>query len=218
MLKDGSRVQEVTNTTGTGPLSLLGAPTGYTRFDAQIGSDNEVLYWLFDADGVNWECGRGTVLAGNTLTRDSIIESTRYTSGTPDKIVLSAGTHTVLNAPVPGFVKLKRYIERVHRPSISSNVVTLDLSEASVFYVEHNANCTISFSNVQADIDCVSVTLIMKQSSSGGKTLTFPASVKWSGGVPPLFSTGPNAYNVFTLFTFDNGTTWLSHLAGKDYS
>jgi len=67
------RVQETTNTTGTGTLTLAGAVTGYQSFST-IGNGNTTYYTI--TDGTNWEVGLGTyTLSGTTLARTTILAS-----------------------------------------------------------------------------------------------------------------------------------------------
>ena len=68
------RVQETTNTTGTGTLTLAGAVASYQTFGAGIGNGNTTYYTILS--GVNWEVGIGTYTsAGTTLSRDTILSS-----------------------------------------------------------------------------------------------------------------------------------------------
>ncbi len=101
-LVEGFRIKETTTTSGTGTLNLAGAPSKYNTFVSEIGTGNTVMYWLYDGVTGDWECGIGTVTDAtpDTLSRDSVIKS----SNNGNKISLTAGgTHTVLNAPVPGY-------------------------------------------------------------------------------------------------------------------
>jgi len=75
------RVKETTTTTGTGDLTLAGAITGFLPFSARC-SDGDTLYYSIQAvDGATgvptgeWECGRGTYSAADTLTRDVVLSS-----------------------------------------------------------------------------------------------------------------------------------------------
>lgn len=82
------RVKETTTTTGTGTLTLLGAPTGYRTFSSAFGNSVSVYYVI--QGGSEWEVGSGTTGAG-TLTR-----STVYASSNSGALVnLSAGTKDV---------------------------------------------------------------------------------------------------------------------------
>ena len=67
------RVQETTNTVGTGTLTLAGAVTGYRTFNVVFTNGNVVFYTIDDGLG-NWEVGYGTVGTG-TLSRDTVLDS-----------------------------------------------------------------------------------------------------------------------------------------------
>ena len=67
------RVQETSNTSGTGTVTLAGAVSGFQDFSA-IGDGNTTYYTI--TNGSNWEVGIGTYTAsGTTLSRDTILES-----------------------------------------------------------------------------------------------------------------------------------------------
>jgi len=71
VLKD--RVKETTVSTGTGPVVLGGASTGYQSFSV-IGDGNTTYYTI--TDGTSWEVGIGTYTAATlSLSRDTILES-----------------------------------------------------------------------------------------------------------------------------------------------
>lgn len=68
------RVQETTTTTGTGPLALGGAATGYQAFASAFSTSTVVDFCT--TDGTNWEITQGTYLsASDTLTRDIVLSS-----------------------------------------------------------------------------------------------------------------------------------------------
>ena len=80
------RVQETTNTTGTGTLTLAGAVSGYQSF-AAIGNGNSTYYTI--NSGADWEVGLGTYTsAGTTLSRDTVFSSS---AGGTTKISVAAG-------------------------------------------------------------------------------------------------------------------------------
>lgn len=226
-IKDGSRIKETTQTTGTGILTLAGAVTGFNTFLAEIGDTNLCFYWLLDANGTAWEKGIGTVGSG-TLARTTVLRSSNSNAA----ITLSTGTHIVINAPVDGYAtgdvnfqdlvlqraEIKDYSETVTAPTIATNVLTLNLENGNVFDVSHNANITtLTISNPPASGKAGSFTLILTQDATGGRTITFPASVKWSGGTAPTLTTTLNKKNILTFFTVDAGTTWFGSQVGKDY-
>jgi hypothetical protein len=97
------RVQETTNTTGTGTYTLAGAKTGFQSF-AAVGDNNTTYYAC--TDGTDYEVGIGTYTAtGTTLARTTIIESSNsdaavnWGAGEKDIFVtLPASKATVLDA------------------------------------------------------------------------------------------------------------------------
>jgi len=86
------RVKETTTTTGTGALSLGGAPTGFETFAAGIGNSNTTYYAIFHATADEFEVGLGTLDGDSSdLTRTTV-----YASSNSDSAVnFSSGTKTV---------------------------------------------------------------------------------------------------------------------------
>jgi hypothetical protein len=83
------RVQETTTTTGTGPITLSGAVSGYQSF-SNIGNGNTSYYTI--VNGSAWEVGVGTYSStGPTLERSKIFSNSNNNTS---PITLS-GTSTV---------------------------------------------------------------------------------------------------------------------------
>lgn len=55
------------------------------------------------------------------------------------------------------------------------------------------------------------------QDVTGSRTITWPANIKWVGGVAPTLSTAGASIDFIDLWTDDGGTTWYG-LAAQDYS
>ena len=70
------RVREITSTTGTGSVTLIGSPDGFETFSAKIGNGNTTYYTIADQEGDNWEVGVGTYNStGNVLERTTVLSS-----------------------------------------------------------------------------------------------------------------------------------------------
>ena len=70
------RVQETTNSPGTGTATLLGAVSGYQSFSTGIGANNTTYYVIADQLGTNWEVGLGALdSTGTVLTRTTVYSS-----------------------------------------------------------------------------------------------------------------------------------------------
>ena len=68
------RVQETTNTTGTGAYTLGGAVPGFQTFASEVSNADTVYYSI--TDNINFEVGLGTyVSSGGTITRTTVFTS-----------------------------------------------------------------------------------------------------------------------------------------------
>lgn len=115
--------------------------------------------------------------------------------------------------------ELKDYAETMTAPEISSGALTLNLENGNVFSVAHNANITsLTISNPPASGKAGSFVLILTQDGSGGRTITWPSSVKWGGGVAPTLTTTINAVNLLTFITVNGGTSWYGMLGGAGFA
>jgi len=91
----------------------------------------------------------------------------------------------------------------------ASSSGAINLNSGNVVYLNHNADVTISFSNVDT---ATQVTIIRSISQYN---ITWPAAVKWDGPTDePVLSRNnqsPNVGQVFILKTADGGTTWYGY-------
>src|SRR5450756_1545583 len=88
------RVRESSITTGTGPITLGGAPnTSYNPFSAVMNL-GDTCWYSFVLPGTAWETGIGTYSALNTLTRTQILGS----SNGGAVVVFIAGTKDIFIA------------------------------------------------------------------------------------------------------------------------
>ena len=87
------RVKETTTTTGTGPINLGGAATGFETFVAGIGNSNVTYYCIAGQGTAEFEVGIGTVTdaSPDTLSRTTILSS----SNSDSAVDFSAGTKDV---------------------------------------------------------------------------------------------------------------------------
>lgn len=92
--------------------------------------------------------------------------------------------------------------------------VALDVASYDTFAITMNANTT--FSTTGTPVNPGTFTLVTKQDATGGRTITWPASFKFNGGIAPPQTTAANAVDVWSLFTYDSGSTYIVSLAVKD--
>ncbi|PID30764.1 hypothetical protein CSA80_04450 [Candidatus Saccharibacteria bacterium] len=84
-----------------------------------------------------------------------------------------------------------------------------------MFDVSLTGNTTFTFSGAANGKAC-SFSLYLRQDATGGRTVTWPAGVKWSGGAPTLTTTA-NAVDLLVFETLDGGTTWYGSLVGVNF-
>lgn len=81
---------------------------------------------------------------------------------------------------------------------------TIDWSASPVQRITLDASCTLTFTAPNGISD---VLLHITQNGTGGYSVTWPASVKWSGGTAPTITTTAGAVSVVRLF-YDGATYW----------
>jgi hypothetical protein len=70
------------------------------------------------------------------------------------------------------------------------------------YFTFGNGNETLTFTNPSK---ACHLTLVVKQYSTGGKTMTWP-TILWAGATPPTLSTGNNAVDIISFYW--NGTSY----------
>lgn len=109
-----------------------------------------------------------------------------------------------------------RYTE-LNTASTAAASTTIDCSVGNVFTVTMSANITsLTFTNIPASGRAYSLTLILQQDSSGGRSVTWPSSVKWAGGTAPTLS-GANKTDIVNMVTTTGGSTWYAVVSGLNF-
>lgn len=88
----------------------------------------------------------------------------------------------------------------------------INYAAARNFLLTLTGNCTFTFTNPPSTSG--GFTLILKQDATGGRTVTWPASVKWPYGAAPTLTGTANSVDAFVFMTPDGGTTWYGFQAG----
>lgn len=90
------RVKESTTTTGTGNITLAGAPTGFQTFNTAFGVGQRFFYTISSSGSAEWETGQGYLSASTTLVRELV----KTSSNADAAVSFSAGTKDVFCALV----------------------------------------------------------------------------------------------------------------------
>ena len=112
---------------------------------------------------------------------------------------------------------LKGYGEVMLTTDPATGSINLDLSAANIFRLNLTGNTTVTFTNPPAAGSTSVATIVAIQDGSGGHTITWTDGA-FAGGVAPPASTGANEVDIWTAFTYDQGTSYVVSLSMKDVS
>jgi len=124
-----------------------------------------------------------------------------------------------VTADANGVVKFDNGVQQESTALTSGTSVTLDLNAGTVFTITlaHNIG-TFTWSNPASSGYASVFSLKVTQDGTGGRTISWPASVDWASGTAPTLSSGANDVDVFVFFTVDGGTTYYGFTSGQDLS
>ena len=128
---------------------------------------------------------------------------------------ISAGATCEFNDNFVHNAKLNDYSERVTAlGTISNSPYVINIENGNVQTLTVGGNFTAAFLNPPASGAAGSLTLIITNGASS--TLTWPSSVKWSGGTAPSLSS--SGTDIVSFTTIDAGTTWYGFVGGIGFS
>jgi len=153
---------------------------------------------------------RKTAGAGTT---DPSLDATNWAlvAGTGD--VTLTGIQTLTNKTIEAGTFTNGYTEEVATAN-TGTAYTIDLAGGSVQILTLTGNCTFTFPTATAGR---SFFLLLKQDATGGRTVTWPAAVKWPGGTAPTITSTASKMDKY-VFTADNSSNWLGSVAGQNYT
>ena len=135
------------------------------------------------------------------------------TKATPN---VTTGLLPTAGGTITGEVLFGIPVETKATPAITAGALTLNLSNATLFYVSLNANITtFTFSNSPASPKVASFTLQFLADGTA-RSVSWPTSIKWSEGVVPTLTSTLNKLDTFSFLTHDGGTTWFGFVIGQN--
>lgn len=200
-----NRVKTTTATTGTGTITLGSAASGFQAFSA-IGDGNQTYYTI--TDGTAWEVGYGTYTSsGTTLTR------TLISSSTGSLLNLSGSATVFCDLPAEKavyldtsgnltltsiLVTLKELLYSTYTDNGNSGTSkTIDWTASNIQKITMTGNCTFTFT---APGGPSKLTLCLIQDGTGGRTVTWPAAVKWPQAIAAVLTTTAAGVDFVTMF------------------
>lgn len=112
---------------------------------------------------------------------------------------------------------IANYTEKVSNLGNTGVSTTINLVDGNVFTATLTGNCTFTF-NTGVATGAASFTLILTNDGTAGRSIVWPASVKWPNNVTPVRTTTANATDIWSFFTPNNGTTWYGNIAMYNFT
>lgn len=165
------------------------------------------------AGGINAGSGNVGIIGANgkipALTA-TYFDSISGTSLTGVALLGSNNTYTARN-------DFLNYTETTTSPAISGNALTINQALGSLFSVALNQNVTsLTLSNPATTGKLGAFTLVFTADGTA-RTVTWPASIKWSGGTAPTLTSTNGKSDVLTFITVDGGTSYLGFISGQNF-
>jgi len=222
---------------GAGPTAGVTIVSGEKCLAAWNGSDF-VKIATSTADGVTSVGGTGTV-NGITLTGTVTSTGNLTLGGTLSGVSLSTqvtgtlpianggigatsfaaaglatltGAETLTNKTVEAGTFTNGYIEETVTAN-TGTAYTIDLANGSVQILTLTGNCTFTFPTATAGQSFI---LLLKQDGTGGRTVTWPASVEWPGATAPTITSTASKLDKFVFTAADSN--WYGSVAGQAYT
>ena len=108
------------------------------------------------------------------------------------------------------------YAETINAVGNTGAAATINLANGNFVTATLTGNCTWTFTTGVSS-NAVSFTLFLANDATASRTITWPGSVSWPGGVVPTRTTTANKTDVYTFFTLNNGTNWYGNIAQYNY-
>lgn len=141
--------------------------------------------------------GGGVAVTGNSTVAGTLTGMTGITA--TGAVDLSAGNLTLTTG---------QGVTAQYDAGNSSTALIIDFNNGNAQKCVLTGNCVLTFSNPVAGASYV---LMATQDGTGGRTLTFPSTVRWEGGTPSLLTTSTRA-SVFAFYY--TGSRYIGSVIG----
>jgi hypothetical protein len=140
-------------------------------------------------------------------------------SGTTAWTEVVTAANVATYAPAPNVNVLSNYVELTYAYGNTGTTPNLLLSTGNFVTATLNANATFTFTltGTYAAQGTFAFTLFLSNDATANRTIIWPATVSWPGGVTPVRTTAANRRDVYTFFTTNNGTNWYGNISQYDY-
>ena len=116
-------------------------------------------------------------------------------------------------------ITLVNYAEKVNAFGNTGTAATINLENGLFVTATLTGNCTFAFSLGNGlSSGAIAFTLQLTNDATAGRTITWPASVKWPNATVPTRTTTAGKTDVYTFYTTDGGANWWGNLSLYNFS
>jgi len=126
-------------------------------------------------------------------------------------VATASNTLTMTGKTIEAGTFTNGYTEEAYTANTGTSL-TIDLANGSLQILTLTGNCTYTFPTATVGR---SFTLLQLQDGTGGRTVTWPAEVKWPSSTAPTLTATASKADMFA-FTAD-GTNWIARVVGQVY-
>lgn len=110
---------------------------------------------------------------------------------------------------------LKNYTETTSAlGTLAAGTTNINLANGTVFTATLPTSGTVTFTfSTGVTTGAASFLLFLTNAGSGSATLSWPGTVKWTGGTVPDRTTTVSRTDIWSFSTLDNGTSWYGNIA-----
>lgn len=107
--------------------------------------------------------------------------------------------------------EIRDYSETVAMNATATGAVTIDYDNGNIHQLTLTGDISgLTISNPPGSGKAGNLSLLLIQDATGGRTISWPASVQWVGGNAPTLSSSANAVDMVNLVTTDGGTHYYA--------
>lgn len=124
---------------------------------------------------------------------------------------------TVIDNSRNARIILSDYADKINALGNTGASATINLANGNFVTATLTDNCTFTFTT-GIGTGAQAFTLFLTNDATPSRVIAWPNNVKWPNAQTPVRTTVANKTDVYSFFTFDNGTNWYGILSIYNYS
>jgi len=203
-----SGINGATGDRGTNGTSGLSGVNGTSGINGAAGTNG--TSGINGAAGTNGTSGINGAAGTNGTSGSNGAAGTNGTSGSNGASGTNGTSGTSFASPYTGNIQITSGQTWITLPTTgtTTSATTINFNNGNVQEYTLGASTTFTFSNSNSGATYI---LIIKQSSGGSNTITWPGTVTWAGGTTPTMTATANKFDVYT-FIYDGSKYFASYI------